>query len=353
MRYAIIHLMSSPRGNRSAEKPSPPFFDRRAIKKRLLYSSGWLLLAISLFLSSCLGPRPTATGTVSPPPPSTATATASATASLTAPPSALPSLSPTFDPSRPWLPFASPQATSQLPVPPPLGQLAVPGEVRSLVLLGTSANSPFIARTDAIMLILYHPRLARASVVSLPPDLMVYIPGFTMQRLSTAYALGGEYLLRRTIEYNFGIRPDNWAVIHQDDLKNFVDDFLNGLDIDVVKAYPDYRICGGIPTGVFHMNGDQVYCYISFRQGNDEADRNRRQQEVFRAILLRMLFGGNLLRQTAYADVQCRVIGTLTNADKIMNDTFWIGVYPGIDEQRIEYVLKQFADFFAAHALTR
>jgi len=70
-------------------------------------------------------------------------------------------------------------------------------------------------------------------------------------------------------------------------------------------------------------------------------------------VATRMLFGGNLLRQPAYADVQCRVIGTLTNADKIMNDTFWIGVYPGIDEQRIEYVLKQFADFFAAHALTR
>jgi CDP-6-deoxy-D-xylo-4-hexulose-3-dehydrase len=65
-------------------------------------------------------------------------------------------------------------------------------------------------------------------------------------------------------------------------------------------------------------------------------------------VATRMLFGGNLLRQPAYADVQCRVVGDLTNADKIMNDTFWIGVYPGIDEQRIEYVLKQFDGFFAS-----
>jgi CDP-6-deoxy-D-xylo-4-hexulose-3-dehydrase len=64
-------------------------------------------------------------------------------------------------------------------------------------------------------------------------------------------------------------------------------------------------------------------------------------------VATRMLFGGNLLRQPAYAEVQCRVVGDLTNADKIMNDTFWIGVYPGIDEQRIEYVLKQFDGFFA------
>jgi len=66
-----------------------------------------------------------------------------------------------------------------------------------------------------------------------------------------------------------------------------------------------------------------------------------------RRVATRMLFGGNLLRQPAYADVQCRVVGDLKNADKIMNDTFWIGVYPGLDEQRIEYVLKQFDGFFA------
>ena len=63
-------------------------------------------------------------------------------------------------------------------------------------------------------------------------------------------------------------------------------------------------------------------------------------------IATRMLFGGNLLRQPAYQNISHRVVGELKNADIIMTNTFWIGVYPGIDDARLEYILQQFDDFF-------
>ncbi len=66
-------------------------------------------------------------------------------------------------------------------------------------------------------------------------------------------------------------------------------------------------------------------------------------------VATRMLFSGNIVRQPAYRDIPYRAVGDLKNADKIMNDTFWIGVYPGIDEARIAYVLQQFDDFFSNH----
>jgi CDP-4-dehydro-6-deoxyglucose reductase, E1 len=64
-----------------------------------------------------------------------------------------------------------------------------------------------------------------------------------------------------------------------------------------------------------------------------------------RKIASRALFGGNLIRQPAYADVRYRVIGDLRNSDLVMNQLFWVGVYPGITSDMLNYVLEVFHRF--------
>jgi CDP-6-deoxy-D-xylo-4-hexulose-3-dehydrase len=59
-------------------------------------------------------------------------------------------------------------------------------------------------------------------------------------------------------------------------------------------------------------------------------------------VRTRLLFGGNVLRQPAYINVARRVIGELVQADRVMNGTLWIGVYPGITLEMIQYVLDVF-----------
>jgi CDP-6-deoxy-D-xylo-4-hexulose-3-dehydrase len=62
----------------------------------------------------------------------------------------------------------------------------------------------------------------------------------------------------------------------------------------------------------------------------------------------RLLFGGNLVRQPYMIGRNFRVHGSLANSDTIMNRTFWIGVYPGLGDEHIGYVLQVIRDFCAA-----
>jgi CDP-6-deoxy-D-xylo-4-hexulose-3-dehydrase len=70
-------------------------------------------------------------------------------------------------------------------------------------------------------------------------------------------------------------------------------------------------------------------------------DRNAIVQKLnARKIGTRLLFAGNLVRQPAYAQIAYRVSGTLHNADRIMNDVFWVGTFPGLDRAQIEYIAE-------------
>lgn len=62
-------------------------------------------------------------------------------------------------------------------------------------------------------------------------------------------------------------------------------------------------------------------------------------------IATRMLFAGNITRQPAYEKVPYRIYGNLENTDRIMSNTFWIGVYPGLTEEMVEYIMDKIDEF--------
>jgi CDP-4-dehydro-6-deoxyglucose reductase, E1 len=84
---------------------------------------------------------------------------------------------------------------------------------------------------------------------------------------------------------------------------------------------------------------------ITIREGAP-FDRNELVHHLEeRKIATRLLFGGNLTRQPAYEDVEFRAVGELPNSDVVMNRSFWIGVYPGLSEEMIDFVISEFESF--------
>ena len=161
------------------------------------------------------------------------------------------------------------------------------------VLVGSDTEPPFSGRTKAIHLLFINPRFSKASLVSIPGDLYVYIPGYTMQRLNTAYAIGGIETLRLTLAYNFGVVPSRFVLAHPGDFQWLVDD-LNGIEVTVFRPMPN--ACGGIRAGVIQMDGSLALCYASFREGMDEVDRMLRQQQLLRLIFQNLTHDGNLIQ---------------------------------------------------------
>ncbi len=89
---------------------------------------------------------------------------------------------------------------------------------------------------------------------------------------------------------------------------------------------------------------------ITVRPG---APFGRREMVTFleeRNVETRLLFAGNVVRQPGYRHIEHRAVGDLSNSDRVLRSTFFIGVYPGLDDDRLDYVLETFRQFITHHS---
>jgi len=121
------------------------------------------------------------------------------------------------------------------------------------------------------------------------------------------------------------LRKRNWKIL-KDGLADLTENFL--LPEPTPNSDPSWF---GFPMSV-----------------REEAPFKRKQLVDFlesRKIATRMLFGGNLVRQPAYLDVPSRSVGDLSNSDFVMENTLWLGVYPGLTEEMLAYIIDSIHEF--------
>ena len=239
-------------------------------------------------------------------------------------------LQPTIDPAL-FTPTAIPPTPTQVPTIDPnllvntvAPQPTIDSQVLNngkdtvnFLLIGSDRRPTGSFRTDTLVVAILRPSEGQVSLISIPRDLWVSIPGFENNRINTAYQLGisadypggGPGLLRDTIQYNLGIRIDHTSLVEFDGFRKIVDT-LGGVDVPVSCPYTDWRLIdpGLDPEnennwylftanpGVIHMDGDLSLWYARSRQKSNDFDRGRRQQEVLRALFSQALQTGTLTR---------------------------------------------------------
>jgi CDP-6-deoxy-D-xylo-4-hexulose-3-dehydrase len=65
----------------------------------------------------------------------------------------------------------------------------------------------------------------------------------------------------------------------------------------------------------------------------------------------RLLFAGNLTKQPYFQDIKYKIASDLTNTDIIMNQTLWVGIYPALEEEQLDFIAEKFEDFFSKVAI--
>lgn len=95
-----------------------------------------------------------------------------------------------------------------------------------------------------------------------------------------------------------------------------------------------------LPNSTEHSDPSWFGFAMTVRDGSPKTRNEIVQALNERKIATRLLFGGNLLRQPAFAGTVRRVHGELTNTDIVMNNTFWIGVWPGLSIPMLDYMIE-------------
>lgn len=245
---------------------------------------------------------PTSTPTATPCPTLTPSPTRTSTPTHT--PTATPTPRPTatlFALKEPVLIAVTPTLSDTTAVPTPVPLVPVPREAINIVVLGSDRRPEWREwHTDVVQIVSIQPAGPWVTVLSIPRDLYVYIPGFRMSRINFAdmygelyhYPGGGPALVQQTLLYNLGIPIDHYV---RTDFEGFVGivNALGGIDVPVHCRlvdhwpYPDEN--GEYPIkvlepGVHHMDGDTALWYARSRLTTSVFAREQRQQQVLEAI---------------------------------------------------------------------
>ncbi|WP_278682602.1 LCP family protein [Paraclostridium bifermentans] len=154
--------------------------------------------------------------------------------------------------------------------------------ITNILLAGVDGNNLDKGnRSDSMMVLTIDEKNNDIRITSLARDTYVQIPGYGEEKLTHAYAYGGPALLLQTIDKNFGLKIDKYAVVSFSSFEKIID-ALGGIEIDVLPKEVSY-IPGVNSAGKQTLNGAEALAYSRIRYADDAYQRDNRQRTVMQA----------------------------------------------------------------------
>lgn len=160
---------------------------------------------------------------------------------------------------------------------------------KNIVVLGVDErpSEEDTGRSDTLFVVMLDSDNNNVSLLSVPRDTRVKIPGYGWDKINHAFAFGGHKLTQQTTEELLGIRINNYVMIDFKGFKGLVD-AIGGVDIEVEKPMSYYDEWDGftidLAPGMQHMDGDKAIQYVRYRDEEGDIGRIRRQQKFLKAV---------------------------------------------------------------------
>lgn len=154
--------------------------------------------------------------------------------------------------------------------------------ITNILLAGVDGNNLDKGnRSDSMMVLTIDEKNNDIRITSLARDTYVQIPGYGEEKLTHAYAYGGPALLLQTIDKNFGLKIDKYAVVSFSSFEKIID-AMGGVEIDVLSKEVSH-IPGVDTAGKQTLNGAEALAYSRIRYADDAYHRDNRQRNVMQA----------------------------------------------------------------------
>lgn len=173
----------------------------------------------------------------------------------------------------------------------PTEALLVAKDKTTVMIMGVDERKDDVGRSDTLMLATVDPKKKSASLLSIPRDTRVHVPGYGYDKINVAYSLGGHNLTQDTVEEFLDTPVDHYVLIKVPAFKRIID-AIGGVDIDVEKRmeYVDeWDDDGGLVIDLYpgpqHMDGATAITYVRYRDEEGDIGRIERQQKFMKAVM--------------------------------------------------------------------